>query len=267
MLIGIAPDKLTRKKENEDPKPASNCDSSDELKPESGLVCAIDMQPAVTDAYYRENASRLALAMDRWRRNFSLNNKRLRTVCPQVINFREKYQPATPISYASKGLINSIVVLNDILSATCGNKRPNLKIVYRDQDATASWEGTGNSNVETSITQEYDRFRVYFTRTARSQRYFEDLIDRVSDHRFTIKMEGTNRNAKLPSILSSIVTYEQSDVSHHLTVKVYCSGGATATAVADNPVANAIAYTQVVEKARNAVDANGSECPSYANKD
>jgi hypothetical protein len=160
-------------------------------------------------------------------------------------------------------MFDLIATLNGTLSASCLVKRPNLKIVYRDQKATASWEGKGTSIGDASISQEYDRFEFFFTRTAKARGFAKTYINPPSDHLFIIKMDGTSRKAKLPSILSSIVTYEQSNVSQHLTVKVYCSGGATATAVAENPVANAIAYTQVVERARNVVDSDGSVCPQY----
>lgn len=309
MLIGLAPDKLSST--NSAITDALGCDDED-LDAQSALVCTLDMQPTVTQRYYRDTSSRLANAMNDFRRSYSklqpdpaVDAKSL--ICPQVIDFRWKEPEKGTRNFGRQdvndetwaNLVDAADYINRKLTAACVNNRPNVKVAYRDGAATRQWDkdapapsgsastrstlvtqslvgdtaepvgsgsiGIGDGSISydrNSITQEYQRNRYYLsTSSKRSPRFDRKLID----HRFDIRMEGLNKSAKLPSILASIVNYEQEDISQHLSLKLICSGGTYHVAVPENPVANPTAYTQLVSNARRVVDSPVHDCNQVSN--
>lgn len=304
MLIGLAPDKLS----SSDPQVTDPMDCTDQnLDPQSELVCTLDMQPTVTQRYYRDTSSRLANAMDAFRRSYArlpdpADGEPFRSViCPQVIDFRWKdaeagtrnFQRADVDPETWQNLIAAADYINRRLAEACYNKRPNVKIVYRDGAATRQWDaaapdtsdrpsvtmeeaqelldetstalGSGGISIgdgglrydRNSITQEYQRNRFYLSMSSkRSPKFDRKLID----HRFDIRMEGLAKSARLPSILASIISYEREDISQHLSMKLSCSGGTFDLSVPENPVANPDAYTELVSNARRAVDSPLHDC-------
>lgn len=270
MIAGLAPDKI-RDRGGKD----ANC-GTDDLAPQSEMLCTLDMQPTVTQRYFRDASARLANAMDRVRRNYRDEDGRTggqgSQICPQVIDFRwKKADLSGSRSIMDSQYLEEILpiarAINDLLSVACANKRPNAKIVYRDGRAADQWNqiangainlGDGGATEERkNLVQEYIRSSNYLLLTARISKTLEN---RAIDHGVEIKMEGLIKTAKLPSILASIVNFEREDISQHLTVKLQCSGGSHSVAVPTNPVANAIAYTQLVDNARRVVDGSGDGC-------
>lgn len=295
IIAGLAPDKIRSTKSNADDK--VDC-GSDDLDPQSEMLCTLDMQPTVTQRYFRDANARLANAMDRVRREYREPRKAgtLSSICPQVIDFRWKSPDASGSraiteKNVERDMLRIARAINDALSVACINERPNAKIVYRDGTATDQWmrtlraaknrpdderdttenqtpqDGVTNADISIgdggisadlkSLTQEYQRSSTYLTLTAKTSR---ELNNDDVDHRVEIKMEGLSKTAKLPSILASIVNYEREDISQHLGVKLQCSGGTDAVAVPTNPVANAVAYTELVDNARRVVDGDGDDC-------
>lgn len=293
ILIGMTPDRL----EDSDGRKSKSCreantrDDRKSLTPAGELLCIIDMQPTVTEAYFRENSARVALAMDKWRKEGAfINSENRALLCPQVINLRyaDRKGDARKIDEPTPEMFAKAKELNKALMATCAYQRPNLKIAYRGQSATYGWfnnqtrsdgkkvQDGGAGRERKSVSQEYFRSENYIFLTSKynnfSKKYKTKIAknrslysfeNRDTDRRTEIEMQGVNSHAKLPSVLASIVSYERRDVSQHLFVKLYCGGGATNVAVADNPVANPIAFTELVEAARQAIDGSEDSCPHY----
>lgn len=284
MIIGLAPEKIT----DENGSDVENC-KIDKLSAESALLCTIDMQPTAVEGYFQDTSARMALALDKWRRKPTQGSDGKSNICPQVINFRWKEpqfgsREIQNNHYKIKYIIDIARKINDKLSEICSTERPNAKLVYRDGTANESWNNEnsienvnisisdgGFSSDRNSVVQWYERPHRYISVSARnlpSHNFIHrNLSDPDKDRSVKISMEGIASNAKLPSILASIVTYERSDISQHLRVTLQCSGGTSGVAGEVNPVANALAYTELVEKARVVVDKGDSTCgPTTANE-
>lgn len=289
---------------------ANPCEAPEELNAAAGLLCTLDMQPAVTQRYFRDTSARMAEALNRLRRDYrSASADKQRTeskdrsrVCPQVIDFRFRDGTGDKTIKPDKvtdEMRNGALAISEILSTVCLNQRPNAKIVYRDGTATKQWtellksamadakgklkKGAkssthaanitppptgkapsvwGNPNVavgdggvsaaKTSIGQDYDRNHHFLTMSSKTARLFDTP---ALDRGVSVTMDGLIKTAKIPSILSSIVNYQRDDLSQYLSVKLKCAGGTAEIAGAVNPVANAVAYTQLAERVRLAVDA------------
>ncbi|MDF8332273.1 hypothetical protein [Novosphingobium cyanobacteriorum] len=325
---------------------STGCKSEDDLDAPSELLCTLDMQPTVTQVYFRDASTRLANAMEKMRRDIrkpkvgrAENAKFKSRICPQVIDFRWKHEEGgrRDITQPTLSILADAWAINKSLAEICLNQRPNAKIVYRDGTATEQWEDSlanserpytvnaadqlnGNSanpsrkrqsaqdraadsnkleaealrdrhaapskeatqdegtprsgkrphpnstikfgdgeasDKRNSITQEYQRTSQYLWLSGRTNPIFKTPS---VDHSFSVRMEDLHRNAKLPSILAFIVTFEEEDISQQLRVRLTCANGTADVVGAANPVANALAYTELISNARMAVDGTQDKC-------
>lgn len=286
-IIGIAPEAIlvTNGKDADGKDP--DC-KSDNLDPASGLLCALDMQPTVTQAYYQTASGRMSAAFERWRRSINQPGATA-TICPQVINFREASRsvrdgaiPATP------EILAAAREMNDMLSTSCKSPRPNARISYKSglpelkalNGNVNIAIGDGGADVKQSLVAEgYYRTRSHLASitaddVGTSEKYAPDgntsstgsnkilvLFDNKSDHYAEFTMNGLKQSSKLPSILASIITMEQSDEAQRLRLQMACSGGSFGVPQGGNPVTDPVAFTTLVSEVRKAVDNPKFACP------
>ncbi|TCM38011.1 hypothetical protein [Novosphingobium sp. ST904] len=282
-IIGIAPDSL----KDANGRPA-NC-KTDDLDPESALLCALDMQPTVTQAYYQTASGRMSAAFERWRRSLAKRPVTPPAICPQVINFRKvdrsvkegKIDPSPAILAAAKEM-------NDMLAAACLNPRPNARISYKsglpelkaiNGNVKLNLGDGGASAAQSLVAEGYYRTKSHLatisaegTGSATSRSKAPEaatataaqlvLFDQNNDHYAEFTMNGLKQSSKLPSILASIITMEQSDEAQRLRLQMACSGGSVSVPQGGNPVTDPVAFTNLVFEVRKAVDNPAYACQS-----
>lgn len=238
-------------------------------KPAAGLLCALDMQPTVTQSYFQTSAARLAIAYDNWRKQLlppkppAAAPATFPAICPQVINFRyqkadEKGDRTVPNDKDTmEPIARQIQAINRQLVTICANKMPNAHVTFKtgrgdSPDAAAGFKvGDGGAKVDSSqVTEGYYRNQNFLANTnRRREEFYAD-----SDQWMELSMSGLKDSATLPSILASIVTYTRSDLTQNLRVRMYCSKGTTQVGGSENPMSNPVAFTELVDNIRTAVD-------------
>jgi len=228
------------------------------LEGPDALLCALDLQPVVTQGYYEAAAAKFAAAYGQWRGEEETLAKGVpyHRICPQVINFRDAVTRDAKLM-PDKAIIDRVRLITNALAPICTNPRPNARMAYHSggPHLTVTGGPTGSASGKfdtqnTQVTQAYYRNQVFLADT--NKREFD--FYRPLDKRVQIVMHGLSDSAALPSILASIVTYTQTDLAQRLHVSTHCIGGAALIGPADNPVTDAAAFTKMVGDLRKSVD-------------
>jgi hypothetical protein len=276
-LVGIAPGGDVKCDPNNTTKTGNVADQ---------LLCTMDMQPTVTETYFQNASSRLAIAYDNWRQKAvapakappdagaagAAGGSGVLTICPQVINFRSTtVSDKKSVGLPTSAIVKNIRTLDHYLSAKCNNVRPNARIDYKTGTQGATMDvadGEAKAN-KTAIVQGYYRNRIFLADTPKRQA--DNCTPRDSDscnfyvattdHSAELSMSGLTDAAKLPSVLASIVSYTRTDADQKLLLLMRCSGGAVDVDVSDNPASSPQAFTNMVNLVRAGVDGNSKEQP------
>jgi hypothetical protein len=273
-LVGIAPGGDVKCDPNNTTKTGDVADQ---------LLCTMDMQPTVTETYFQNASSRLAIAYDNWRQKAAgpvkapadagaAGGSGALTICPQVINFRSTTAPdKKSIGFPTTEIVKNIRSLDKYLSAKCNNIRPNARIDYKTGTQGATMDiadGEAKAN-KTAIVQGYYRNRIFLADTPKREvpncgeqdSNSCNFYVAATDHSAELSMSGLTDAAKLPSVLASIVSYTRTDADQKLRLLMRCSGGAVDVDVSDNPASSPQAFTHMVNLVRAGVDGNSNEQP------
>ena len=248
------------------PEDATDCTTGNK-QGAAALLCALDMQPTVTQGYFEESAGKLAIAYDNWR-NAALERPAAGakgSICPQVINYRYKQprldQQHRPVEPSLAEAIPEVLAINSALrEKACHNLRPNARISFKSGTPDDLKKITGSLDLtfgdtpakadKTNLGQGYYRNQIYLADTTKRDPQYYLPGDQSAE--FT--MSGLSDSAGLPSILASIVTYMHTDLAQKLHLLLRCSGGAPHAGGADNPVTNPVAFAKLVDNVRTSVD-------------
>lgn len=233
------------------------------------LLCAININPNVTQDYFRARVTDLSTAMNAWKAAPPAFAAGKWTLCPQVIDFRYSDPAMRAKTPPIADVQSTVQEIQTAMSANCAASTPNAHVFYKNGPPKGPSSGDlniagGTANAShTVISQGYFRNRNYLANTKSG---WEALYDDAVDHYSEVYVDGLTAAASLPSVLAAIVTLNTTVQDQHMYVHTYCSGGARtisvsafSTAGAD-PVAEANAYGTLFNSLRTGADTPGAKC-------
>jgi hypothetical protein len=251
-IIGLAP--------ADDLASGKTCDS-DGIAVDQALLCALDIQPNVSQDYFKTELVKLQLAYYKWGQTPPAMAGGRSPLCPQIINYRGA--DGTPSDQIPISQVKTdIEAVSSQLDTICAGHRPNARVSYRSgapkgvQNVDLEIEGASEKYNSTVITENYYRNRWYLADTGlRDSDYYGEL-----DHSSEIYIDGLTGAAALPSALAAIVTLNASVQNERIHAVVRCSGGGKSIALKADPIVNTGAYATFVSDIRKAVDAKSDTC-------
>jgi hypothetical protein len=259
-VIGLAADA---------PRPAASTCESPGLTGDQLLVCAVDIQPTVTQDYFKAQLSQLSGAFSKYMQSPPANTGSMSAICPQVINYRTEDRKLSGRQVTlSAAQLTDLMSIQTQLSAICENHRPNVHLSYKNgrQNGPNAIEldigGAVENAAQSLLSQGYYRNRYYLADTALRRYEYYAADDQFAE----IYINGLTGAASLPSLLAAIVTLNTAVQDLRIHAYEQCSGGAKAislkpfSATTVDPVTSAAAYGAFVDGVRKAADADQNSC-------
>lgn len=257
-IIGIAPDV------------GGDCTKPPLPKKDQALLCALNMQPAVSQDFFHTATTTISTAFKEWKESDWPESAGKSALCPQVIAYRqaERSQQKGSIKLTDEQKAD-LVAIQSSLQEICAGQRPNAYVRYRNglpgrlSAAEITVAGGEANATRTVISQGYYRDRNYRAFEGGSKNPFYD--DSV-DHYVEIYVVGLKTAASLPSVLAAFVTLNASRQDQHVFVHTSCSGGAGSISMApleaasNDQVKQANDYATFVNGLRSATDSNITSC-------
>ena len=281
-LIGIAPDPAA---------PAANlpkCGDKTMLGADE-LLCALDMQPTVTQAYFRNAASMLAHGYADWRSEVQQAasgklpiGRAQPRICPQIIAFRRVINKDGQIYFDPKNDLDPKVdpttfntvarnaqILAKQLQSACpgiaaagGNAAqpalPNAAVRYHNGEPFGIGVTDKNSNGtnanKSKISLGYFRDVNFLALSGKFNETQRKIFYEPSDQYFDLWLDGLKNAESLPSVLAAIATFSRTSSQQALHVHLCQAAGQPPVGIAGDPIANPDIFTQLTADLKAAVD-------------
>lgn len=247
------------------------------------LLCALDTQPTVTQAYFQNAASMLAHGYADWRTEMQdavagklpagTEQPRL---CPQVIGFRgiagtgktflfDPVKDKDEIDAALQKAITLVAKLRgvcaDVPAAGGVPAQPalsNAAVRYHGGEpynATLGYEGDSNASVEqNTVSVGYFRDVNYFALSTRLTNAQRSMFFAPADQYFDLWLDGISNAQGLPSVLAAIASFKRTSMQQTLHVRLCNAAGQPPVGVMGDPVANPDIFAKLTTDLKTAAD-------------